>query len=168
MVYDLEYRGLIDSDLTERAIEYIDRASKEEAPFFLYLAYTATHYPVIPHPDFDGATGNGPWADLLHQTDTYIGRVTAKLEELEIKNDTFVIFTADNGPEANVRTYCSPILGSQKSRYLSSRNTLLPSSNIRPFRRERRIPTSRRRTDCIAGSAINRHSISRLRTITIE
>jgi len=58
--YDLEYRGLIDGDLTDRAVDYIDRASKEDAPFFLYLAYTATHYPTIPHPDFDGATGNGP------------------------------------------------------------------------------------------------------------
>lgn len=98
--YDLEYRALIDGDLTDRAVEYIDSASKEEEPFFLYLAYTATHYPTIPHPDFDGATGNGPWADMLHQTDTNVGRVTQALDAAGISDDTIVIFTADNGPEA--------------------------------------------------------------------
>jgi len=98
--YDLEYRAVIDGDLTERAIDYIDRASKEEDPFFLYLAYTATHYPTLPHPDFDGATGNGPWADMLLQTDTYVGRVTAALDEAGVSENTIVIFTADNGPEA--------------------------------------------------------------------
>jgi arylsulfatase A-like enzyme len=101
--YDLEYRPLIDGDLTERAVEYIGRASKEAEPFFLYLAYTATHYPVLPNPEFDGATGNGPWADMLLQTDTYIGRVTAALTKAGIEDNTIVIFTADNGPEATPR-----------------------------------------------------------------
>lgn len=98
--YDMGYRRLIDGDLTEKAIDYIDSMSGEEDPFFLYLAYTATHYPTLPHPDFDGSTGNGPWADMLHQTDTYVGRVTAALETAGIADDTIVIFTSDNGPEA--------------------------------------------------------------------
>lgn len=118
--YDLEYRALIDGDLTERAIDYINRASQRKEPFFLYLAYTATHYPVIPHPDFDGSTGNGPWADLLHQTDTYIGRVTAKLEELGIEDDTIVIFTADNGPES------SPVGNANISRVPAAQGTAGP------------------------------------------
>jgi arylsulfatase len=101
--YDLEYRALIDGDLTERAIEYIGRASKEEEPFFLYLAYTATHYPVLPSPEFEGETGNGAWADLLLQTDTYIGRVTEAIAKAGVEDNTIVIFTADNGPEATPR-----------------------------------------------------------------
>lgn len=99
-LYDLAYRAQIDGDLTDRAIDYIGRASKEDEPFFLYLAYTATHYPTLPHPDFSGVTGNGPWADMLHQTDTYLGRVLAELDEAGIADNTIVIFTADNGPEA--------------------------------------------------------------------
>lgn len=98
--YDLDYRGLIDGDLTDKAIAYIQRESRNDDPFFIYLAYTNTHYPNIPHPDFDGKTGNGVWADILHQTDTYVGRVVAALDEAGISDDTIVIFTADNGPEA--------------------------------------------------------------------
>ncbi len=98
--YDIEYRALIDADLTEKAIDFIHRKSREEAPFFVYFAMTATHTPVIPHPDFDGSTGKGLWADLLHQTDSYIGRLTAAIDDAGIASDTIVIFTADNGPEA--------------------------------------------------------------------
>lgn len=98
--YDIEYRGLIDGDLTDKAIDFINRKSETDNPFFLYLAYTNTHYPNIPHPEFDGATGNGVWADILLQTDTYVGRVTEALEKAGVSENTVVIFTADNGPEA--------------------------------------------------------------------
>lgn len=99
-VYDLEYRALIDHDLTDRAVDFIQRNGAEGAPFFLYLPLTATHTPVIPHPDFQGATGKGLWADLLMQTDSYVGRVTQAVEDAGIRDNTIVIFTADNGPEA--------------------------------------------------------------------
>ena len=90
--YDLDYRAQIDGDLTDKAIDFIQRKSGEDAPFFVYFALTATHTPVIPHPDFDGSTGKGIWADLLHQTDSYIGRVTTALADAGITENTIVIF----------------------------------------------------------------------------
>jgi arylsulfatase len=99
--YDLEYRALIDGDLTDKAIDYMRRRAATDQPFFLYLPYTATHYPTRPHPEFDGVTGNGPWADLLHQIDQYVGRLDAAIDELGIRDNTVFIFTADNGPEAS-------------------------------------------------------------------
>jgi arylsulfatase len=98
--WNLEYRALIDGDLTDKAIDFMERQSKSKKPFFLYLPYTATHYPTRPHPDFVGATGNGVWADLLHQIDTYNGRLLDAVDELGIRENTIFIFTADNGPEA--------------------------------------------------------------------
>jgi arylsulfatase len=98
--YRLDYRPLIDADLTEKAIDFMARQAKADKPFFLYLPYTATHYPTRPHPDFAGKTGNGPWADLLAQIDAYTGRLLDTVDELGIRDDTIFIFTADNGPEA--------------------------------------------------------------------
>ena len=98
--WDLEYRPLIDGDLTDRAIDFMKRRSKSKNPFFLYLPYTATHYPSLPHPDFVGKTGNGTWADLLLQIDSYTGRLLDTVDELGIRDNTIFIFTADNGPEA--------------------------------------------------------------------
>jgi arylsulfatase len=98
--YRLDYRPLIDGDLTDKAIDFMKRQSKDGKPFFLYLPYTATHYPTRPHPDFVGKTGNGDWADLLLQIDTYTGRLLDTVDELGISDNTIFIFTADNGPEA--------------------------------------------------------------------
>ena len=98
--YRLDYRPLIDGDLTDKAIDFMERQSRDDKPFFLYLPYTATHYPTRPHPDFVGKTGNGDWADLLLQIDTYTGMLLDAVDELGIRDNTIFVFTADNGPEA--------------------------------------------------------------------
>jgi len=98
--YDLSYRPLIDRDLTDRALDFMRRQASAGTPFFLYLPYTATHFPTLPHPDFAGRSGNGLWADLLMQIDSYTGELLDTLDELGIADSTLVIFTADNGPEA--------------------------------------------------------------------
>jgi len=101
--YRLDYRPLIDGDLTDKAIDFMTRQAEDGQPFFVYLPYTATHYPTRPHPDFVGKTGNGDWADLLLQIDTYTGRLLDTVRELGIRDNTIFIFTADNGPEAPPR-----------------------------------------------------------------
>jgi arylsulfatase A-like enzyme len=98
--YRLDYRPLIDRDLTDRAINFIKRQAKLKRPFFVYLPYTATHFPTLPHPDFKGKSGNGPWADMLMQIDSYMGELLDAIDDLGITKNTIFIFTADNGPEA--------------------------------------------------------------------
>jgi arylsulfatase A-like enzyme len=98
--YRLDYRPLIDRDLTDRAISFMQRQAKADKPFFVYLPYTATHFPTMPHPDFVGKSGNGPWGDLLMQIDSYIGELLETIDDLGLAKDTIFIFTADNGPEA--------------------------------------------------------------------
>ena len=44
-VYDLDYRPLIDRDLTDRAISFMKKSAAGRKPFFVYLPYTATHFP---------------------------------------------------------------------------------------------------------------------------
>ena len=97
--YRLDYRPIIDKDLTDKAIDFMKRRAKKGDPFFAFIPYTATHFPTLVHPDFDGKSGNGPWADMLMQIDAYTGRLLDTIEELGISENTIVIFTADNGPE---------------------------------------------------------------------
>ncbi len=98
--YRLDYRPLIDRDLTDKAKAFIARQAQADTPFFVYLPYTATHFPTMPHPDFEGKSGRGAWGDLLMQIDSYVGELLDTLEEQDIADNTLVIFTADNGPEA--------------------------------------------------------------------
>ena len=100
MDYNLEQRALIDLELTKRSIDFMQRQVKKKKPFFLYVPYTQTHYPAIPHPDFAGKTGNGRFADVLAQVDAYNGMLIDEIGKLCIRDNTIFIFTADNGPEA--------------------------------------------------------------------
>jgi arylsulfatase len=99
--YNLDYRPLIDRDLTDRAIDFMRRQTEAGKPFFVYLPYTATHFPTLPHPDFVGRSGNGLWADLLMQIDSYTGELLDAIDELGVAENTIFVFTADNGPEAS-------------------------------------------------------------------
>ncbi len=72
-VFNREKRTTIDREITDYAIEFIQRKAKSKQPFFAFLPYTQTHEPVDPHPDFYGKTGNGNFADVLAQTDSYVG-----------------------------------------------------------------------------------------------
>src|SRR5210317_1200144 len=98
--YRLDYRPLIDRDLTDRTISFMQRQAQAGKSFFVYLPYTATHFPTMPHPDFVGRSGNGPWGDLLMQIDSYVGELLETIDDLGLADNTIVIFTADNGPEA--------------------------------------------------------------------
>ncbi len=95
--FDLKQKASMDGELTDLTVKYIDKHAGDEKPFFVFLAYTTAHIPRTPAPEFDGITGNGPWADVLLQTDTYVGNVMESLERNGIDDNTIVIFTSDNG-----------------------------------------------------------------------
>jgi arylsulfatase len=98
-LYDVDERRRIDAELTRRAIEFIKRSRQEGKPFFAYVPLTAMHYPTVPHPDFASQTGHGDYADMLAQTDHYLGEMVDALQNLGIEDETIVIFAADNGAE---------------------------------------------------------------------
>jgi arylsulfatase len=101
-VYDLKERALIDKDITDKSIDFMQRQVKAGKPFFLFIPYTQTHMPVLPHPDFKGKTRNGDFADVLAQLDAYTGRLLDEVDRLGIRENTIFIFTADNSAEFTV------------------------------------------------------------------
>lgn len=76
-----------------------DRNRDAPAPFFLYLAYTSPHKPVIPIERFRGQSQAGAYGDFLIETDWHIGRILDVLDRRGIAEETLVIVTSDNGPE---------------------------------------------------------------------
>jgi arylsulfatase len=101
-VYNSARRLTIDGEITERAVAFIKRLAKKKKPFFAFIPYTQTHLPVEPHPDYKGKTGNGNWADVLTQTDDYVGKLLAAVDKAGIRDNTIFVFTADNGPEGAI------------------------------------------------------------------
>ena len=85
--------------LNDKAINFM-RASKDR-PFFLFYSFHDIHVPRMPHPDFVGSTGMGPRGDAISQVDWVVGEILTELEELELSENTLIIFTSDNGPVLN-------------------------------------------------------------------
>ena len=87
-------------DLTDKAVEYIDKQAKTAKPFFLYLPLASPHTPIVPSPEWQGKSGINPYADFVMETDHSVGRVLDALRVNDVADNTLVVFTSDNG--------CSP------------------------------------------------------------
>ena len=81
---------------TERAIEYI-KANKDN-PFFLYLAHSLPHIPLFASAEFVGSSKRGLYGDVLQEIDSGVGQILQTLRDLNLDNNTIVLFTSDNGP----------------------------------------------------------------------
>lgn len=97
--YNLDTRRTIDRELNEHAIAFIEKKVQARKPFFAFIPYTQPHLPVLPHPDFDGKTGNGDFADMMAEMDFNVGQILDTLDRLDITDNTIVVWTSDNGPE---------------------------------------------------------------------
>ena len=86
-----------------KSFEYIKEKSKNETPFFIYLALPSPHTPILPTKEWQEKSGLNPYGDFVMMIDDYIGQLEKVIKEAGIEKNTLVIFTCDNGcsPEAN-------------------------------------------------------------------
>ncbi len=88
--------------LTETFTEEVIRVIKEDRdePFFIYVPWTAPHFPADPHPNWHGKSGedkSGKYTDVVEELDERIGQILDALEDAGKAENTIVIFTSDNG-----------------------------------------------------------------------
>jgi arylsulfatase A-like enzyme len=99
-VYDLDQRRLIDAEITRRTIEFMKHSVRTGKPFYAYVPYTLVHFPTLPNPKFEAKTGFGDFPDALAEMDAHVGELLDAIDRLDIRANTIVVFTSDNGPEA--------------------------------------------------------------------
>jgi arylsulfatase A len=104
---------LLTEKLSDEAIRFIRANAKQ--PFFLYLPFTAPHFPVEPHPEWKGKSAFGKYGDVVEEMDHRIGIILGVLEELGIIENTIVIFTSDNGPNPKEQADSLPFRGEKWS-----------------------------------------------------
>jgi arylsulfatase A-like enzyme len=94
--------------LTDEVIGFLrahvsDSASK---PFYAQLCHYAVHTPIQAKPEDEAAfadrepvdgQGNAAYAGMVKSLDRSVGRILAALDELDIADDTLVVFASDNG-----------------------------------------------------------------------
>ncbi len=115
-VFDSNYpqdEFLVDR-MNYEAVNYIERHKDE--PFFLYLSHYAVHTTLDGKPDlvshFEAKPGSGTGkyapennphlAAQLYTIDEGVGMIVDKLTELDLLDDTIIVFTGDNGGAGNV------------------------------------------------------------------
>lgn len=114
--------------ITQRSIDFMQRQAKAAKPFYVQLSHYATHAryqaraatlaKYEKNPVFAKITNNREkrsaqlGAAMAEDLDTSIGLLLAKLEELGIAENTYVIFTADNGYHSWNESY-DPLRGAK-------------------------------------------------------
>jgi len=97
--YDLEARAIMDQIIEEKSIEFIVSHAKDNDPFFLFIPWIAVHHPPTAHDDFEGKSGNGPFADMMIEHDYRVGKVIDAIKSAGIEENTIIIYASDNGPD---------------------------------------------------------------------
>jgi arylsulfatase A-like enzyme len=90
----------VGTTITHKATDWIK--SRDENPFFLYLATTNVHHPFTPAERFQGKSESGVYGDFVQELDWIVGEVMQSLEAAGVADNTLVIFTSDNGGMFNL------------------------------------------------------------------
>src|SRR5436309_10442820 len=78
------------------AVDFIAR--HRDRPFFLYYPMSHIHGPIVRTPDSKpGATADELYAANVEYMDKLVGRLIDELDRLDLRKNTLVIFTGDNG-----------------------------------------------------------------------
>ena len=88
-----------DEEVNAKAMAFMERAVKDEKPFFLWWNSTKMHIFTHLAPGVDGKTGLGIYADGMAEHDRQIGVLLAKLEALGQLETTIIMYSTDNGAE---------------------------------------------------------------------
>lgn len=113
------FQGYITDVLTDHALRFI--AEHRQQPWLCYLPYNAPHSPFqVPDALWQKYQSRG-FSDehvacvyaMVESIDANIGRLLAKLDELNLADNTIVVFLTDNG--ANTERYNAGMLGRKGS-----------------------------------------------------
>ncbi|MGJ7562255.1 arylsulfatase [Variovorax sp. GB1R11] len=89
----------VDEEFIGAAIDFMDRKTKEGAPWFCYFNPTRMHVFTHLKESSRGKSGFGLYPDGMVELDGYVGQLLQKLDDLGVADNTVVVFTTDNGAE---------------------------------------------------------------------
>jgi arylsulfatase A-like enzyme len=93
----------IDDDVADRATDFIQRQAKAGKPFLVWVNFTHMHLRTHIKPGSKGQSGRwmSEYCDAMIDHDKNVGSVLAALDEAGIADNTFVMYSTDNGPHMN-------------------------------------------------------------------
>ncbi len=95
----IERMRTIDDEVMGKTLNFMERAKKDDKPFFIWWNSTRMHIFTHLKPESVGKTGLGIYADGMVEHDGHVGQLLDKLKELGLDENTIVVYTTDNGAE---------------------------------------------------------------------
>jgi len=115
----IERNGRVLDDVTDQygpdifcdfICDFIQR--HKDRPFFVYYPMALVHNPFVPTPgsaDRESGDRQRNFADMVCCMDQILGRIVAQLDDLGLRENTMIIFTADNGTNRNITSMMGEI-----------------------------------------------------------
>jgi arylsulfatase len=89
----------VDEEFLEASLKFIDKAVKDDKPFFVWWNSTRMHIWTHLKKESVGKTGLGVYPDGMVEHDGHVGQLLKKLDDLGIADNTIVMYSTDNGAE---------------------------------------------------------------------
>ncbi|MCC8974711.1 arylsulfatase [Bradyrhizobium brasilense] len=92
----------VDDETTGAAIDFMQRQARANKPFFTWMNFTRMHIFTHVRPEYRGKSGmpGNEYADGMWEMDQNVGKLLKMLDDLKIADNTIVIYSTDNGPNA--------------------------------------------------------------------
>ena len=100
-VLDMDVRKNIDLTFLEKGKQWMEDSVAKDEPFFLYFNHSNVHFPTLPRDEYVHSSDGGAVADCIQMIDGDFQQLLDKIDELGIKDNTIVIFAADNGRDTS-------------------------------------------------------------------
>jgi arylsulfatase len=91
----------VDDETLAAAKDFIKRQVKAGKPFFCWWNGTRMHFRTYVKEELRGISGQDEYSDGMVEHDMHVGELLDLLDELEIADNTFVMYSTDNGPHYN-------------------------------------------------------------------
>ena len=81
---------------TDKAIDFV--TANKDKPFFLYLPHSMPHIPLYVPADVYDSDPQNAYTCVIEHIDDEVGRLMETIRKLNLSDNTYVIYTSDNGP----------------------------------------------------------------------
>jgi arylsulfatase len=93
----------IDDEVLAKTNDFLERQARASNPFFVWFNTSHMHFRTHVKPEIRGQAGRwqSEYHDVMIEHDQVVGKLLKKLDDLDIAEDTIVMYSTDNGPHMN-------------------------------------------------------------------
>lgn len=98
-----KYMEDLDQRWMEYGVKFLDKMAKSDKPFFLYYGTRGCHFDNYPNAKYAGSSpARTSYGDCMVEMNDVFANLYKALEKNGQLDNTLIVFTSDNGPEAEV------------------------------------------------------------------